>query len=99
MTVNDLADRLLAAADMLTTVDRRMPGLRAPAGGFGADEAGLPGRVGRELHAHWEAVLTARSLEVAEVAVRLQDLASSVRVTGRQYASTDEAAARIFGAM
>lgn len=99
MTGSDMADRLLATADLLATVDRKVAGLRVSAVGFGADEAGVPGRVGRELHAHWEAVLAARSLEAADAAVRLQELASSVRVTGRQYSSTDEAAARTFGAM
>jgi hypothetical protein len=90
----DLADRLSAAADLVATVDRSVPGLAVPAGAFAADEAGVPGRVGRELHAHWTAVLAARSAEAATTAATLTDLASSVRVTARDYAGTDESAAR-----
>jgi hypothetical protein len=89
-----LADRLSAAADLVTTVDRSVPDLMVPAGAFGADDAGVPGRVGRELHAHWEAVLAARSGEAADVAVRLRDLALSVRETAQGYAEADESAAR-----
>ena len=89
-----LADRLSAAADLVATVDRSVPDLVVPAGAFGADDAGVPGRVGRELHAHWDAVLAARSREAADVAVRLRDLASSVRETAQGYAEADESAAR-----
>ena len=89
-----IADRLADAADLLTTVDRSLPGLAVAAGTFAADEAGTPGRIGRELHAHWTAVLTARAEEAAATAARLTDLAESVRATTRHYAETDEAAAR-----
>ena len=94
MSTDTLADRLSAAADRLTTVDRLLPGLVAPAGAFGADDAGMPGRVGRELHAHWSAVLAARSEEATEVASRLAELADSVRETAQDYADADEAAGR-----
>ncbi|HEU4346216.1 MAG TPA: hypothetical protein VFR35_00380 [Actinoplanes sp.] len=94
MTADDLADRLSAAADLLTTVDRTVPALTPAEAVFGTDEAGLPGRVGRELKAHWGAALSARAREAADVAARLHDLASSVRVTARQYAESDESAAR-----
>ena len=90
----NLADDLVTAADVLATVDRRVPDLAVPATHFGADEGGIPGRVGRQLHAHWEAALSARAREAGEVAARLQDLASSVRETARRYAETDEDAAR-----
>lgn len=99
MTSQAMADSLAAAADRLTIVDRSVPGLALPAGAFGADEAGVPGRVGRELHAHWDAVLQARAREAAAAAARLEDLASSVRVTAQRYAETDAAAADRFRAM
>jgi hypothetical protein len=88
------ADDLVTAADALATVDRRVPDLAVPAAHFGADESGIPGRVGRQLHAHWDAALAARAHEAGEVAARLHDLAASVRVTARRYAETDEDAAR-----
>jgi hypothetical protein len=94
MTGDGLADRLSEVADLLTTVDRTLPDLAVPAATFGADEAGVPGRVGRRLHAHWSAVLAARAEEAADTATGLADLASSVRVTTRHYAETDESAAR-----
>ena len=96
MSTDALADRLTAAADLLTTVDRSVPGLAVPAGAFGADDAGVPGRIGRELHVHWDAVLAARSSEAADVAARLADLAQSVRRTSRDYTEVDEAAGRRF---
>ena len=89
-----LADRLADAAADLTTVDRALPGLGVAAGAFAADQAGTPGRIGRDLHAHWAAVLAARAEEAAGTATRLTDLAAAVRATGRDYAETDETAAR-----
>jgi hypothetical protein len=89
--MDHLADGLDRAADTLTTVDRRLPVLAVPAAAFGADDAGLPGRLGRDLHAHWTAVLDARSHEAAGAAHRLTELAGSVRVTRRHYRETDEA--------
>jgi alpha-D-ribose 1-methylphosphonate 5-triphosphate synthase subunit PhnG len=92
--MEQLADRLDAAADLLTTVDRAVPGLVVPAGSFAADDAGLPGRLGRDLHAHWAAVLDARSQEAAAAAARLADLAQSVRAAQHAYAATDADVAR-----
>ena len=94
--MDHLADRLARAADTLTAVDKRMPALTVAATAFGvagteaAAGAGLPGRLGRELHAHWTAVLDARSREAASAAARLADAAQSVRATSRDYADTDE---------
>ena len=96
MSIDTLAERLAAAADLLTTVDRSVPGLGASPGAFGADDAGVPGRIGHELHVHWDAVLAARSAEAADVASRLEDLAQSVRETSQDYTDTDEAAGRRF---
>jgi uncharacterized protein YukE len=92
-TMEKLADQLDQAADALTTVDRAVPGLVVPAGAFGADDAGLPGRIGRRLHAHWHAVLTARAREAAAASAQLSEMARSVRTTERTYAETDDSAA------
>ena len=86
-----LADGLDRAADTLSTVDRRLPVLAVAATAFGADDAGLPGRLGRDLHAHWTAVLDARAREAAGAAHRLTELAGSIRRIRRQYRETDEA--------
>ena len=96
MSVEKLADNLDAAADLLATVHRSVPGLGVPAGAFAADEAGVPGRVGRELHAHWEAVLAARAQEATAAEAHLRDMAHSVRTTTQRYAEADESAARRF---
>jgi hypothetical protein len=96
VSIDPLAERLSAAADLLTTVDRSVPGLAVPAGAFGADDAGVPGRIGHELHSHWDAVLAARSQEAADAAARLTDLARSVRETSRDYTDVDGAAAQRF---
>jgi hypothetical protein len=96
VSTDRLAERLSAAADVLTTVDRSVPGLAVSAGAFGADDAGLPGRIGHELHTHWEVVLAARSQEAADAASRLADLAQSVRKTAQDYTDVDESAGRRF---
>jgi hypothetical protein len=91
--MDQLAERLETAVDALTTVDRSMPALSPPAGAFGADDAGVPGRLGRQLHAHWQAVLDARSREAGDAAARLADLARSLRTTEQKYAEADAAVA------
>ena len=92
--MDDLAERLESAADVLTTVDHSLPALDVPAGAFGATGVGTPGRVGRQLHAHWRAVLEARAREAADVAGRLGEMARALRATQRSYADADEAVAR-----
>ncbi len=69
--MTDLADRLDQAADTVDSAGRRLPGLAVAAAAFGADDAGLPGRLGRDLHAHWSAVLDARTRETIGAAARL----------------------------
>ncbi len=90
--MEQLADRLEQAADTLTTMDKRMPVHTVAAAAFGAHDSGggLPGRLGRELHEHWTAVLDARSREAAAASARLTDTAQSVRETLRNYADTDD---------
>ena len=92
--MDQLADRLDRAADTMAALERRMPTLAIDAVAFAADDGGLPGRLGRDLHAHWAAVLEARSHEAADVAARLAGTAGSVRTTHRHYTETDDAARR-----
>ncbi|MEV6631381.1 hypothetical protein AB0M54_11585 [Actinoplanes sp. NPDC051470] len=94
MIADSVATNLSAAASTLSTVDRRLPLLEGSASAFGGDGGGLPGRLGRRLHAHWSAVLEARAREAADTAARLAELAESVRVTQRDYVESDESAAR-----
>jgi hypothetical protein len=94
MTGSDPASILDAAATALTTVDRMVAALGAPPAAFGADESGLPGRVGRELHARWDDALAARFREAADAATLLSETATAVRTTARQYTETDDAVSR-----
>jgi hypothetical protein len=91
--MDDLADRLDRAADTLATVDRRLPVLAVAPAALAAYDAGLPGRLGRDLHTHWAAVLDARSREAAQLGSRLSEVAGAVRATRRAYAETDKSAA------
>jgi hypothetical protein len=88
------ADRLESAADLVAAVHRSVPALTVSAGAFAADDAGLPGSLGRRLHTHWTAVLSARADEAAEAAARLTDLADALRCTERHYADTDRSVGR-----
>jgi hypothetical protein len=90
----ELADRLESAADALTTVDRSLPDHASAPGAFGAQDEGLPGRLGRELHARWLEVLAARSQEAAAAAAHLTRLAVDVRLTAKAYEETDDEVAR-----
>ncbi|MFI7602765.1 type VII secretion target [Actinoplanes sp. NPDC049681] len=92
--MDQLATSLEAAADALTTVDRSLPAHAASPGAFGVDDEGVPGRIGKQLHDHWRAVLTARSREAAETARHLLDLAADVRMTAKTYAETDDETGR-----
>lgn len=92
--MDEVADRLDQAAGVLTAVDRGLPALSVTPESFGAGDAGVPGRLGHELHAHWAAVLGARSREAIDAASRLGEVAESVRTTRREYAETDETVQR-----
>jgi hypothetical protein len=94
--MDHLADRLDSAADALTTVDKTLPHLAVAEEAFAAGRTGGPGRLGRDLHAHWSAVLTARAHEAAAAATRLTTMAASVRAAREHYTTTDEAAAARF---
>jgi len=92
--MDELADRIELAADTLASVDRSVTGLAVPPTVFAADDRGVPGRLGRDLHSRWSAVLDARAREAADTATRLTDLAQSLRATAKDYADADDAAAR-----
>jgi hypothetical protein len=89
-----LSDVWDTAADTLNTAGRSLPLLAAPADAFGADDAGRPGRLGRDLHAHWAAVLDARAHEAADTAARLAGTAQALRLAHQRYTETDDLAAR-----
>lgn len=95
MSADAIATQLGAAASTLSVMDRSVLSLESSAAAFGAEGGGVPGRVGRILHAHWSAVLAARAREAADTAARLTDLADSVRRTHRDYADADESAAQV----
>ncbi|MFI5494358.1 hypothetical protein [Actinoplanes sp. NPDC051859] len=92
--MDQLADSLEAAAEALTTMDRHLAAHAVPPGSFGADDIGLPGRIGSRLHHHWHAVLVARSREAADTARHLLDLAADIRTTTTAYSDTDGDVAR-----
>lgn len=87
--MNHIADRLDAAAAELTVLERSISENQVPAASFAATSEGLPGRLGRRLHAHWSAVLAARTREAADTAQILTTLAADVRQTARDYTDTD----------
>ena len=89
-----LAEHLESAADALTTVDRSLSAHAASPGAFGAGDEGTPGRLGRQLHERWLAVLAARSHEAAAAAAHLCTLAADVRLTGKAYTETDDEVGR-----
>ncbi|MGW4940550.1 type VII secretion target [Actinoplanes sp. NPDC004185] len=89
-----LAERLESAADALTTVDRSLSAHASSPGAFGADDEGVPGRLGRRLHDLWLEVLAARSEEAAAAAAHLTMLAADVRLTAKVYTETDDEAGR-----
>jgi hypothetical protein len=95
--MDHLADRLDRAADTLATVDRRLPALTVKASAFGADDAGMPGRLGLELHRRWAAVLDARGREAADLAGQLAEAAGAVRAAQRAYTETDAGVRRRLG--
>ncbi|GAA2566509.1 hypothetical protein GCM10010435_44740 [Winogradskya consettensis] len=89
-----IADRLEAAADSLTGLERALPMLAASPGSFGADGEGLPGRVGGQLHQLWASALAARSREAADAARHVTGLAAEVRAAAKAYTETDDEAGR-----
>jgi Excreted virulence factor EspC, type VII ESX diderm len=91
--MNHLADTLERGVDALAMMQARLPHLTVPVEALAPDESGLPGHLGRSLHSHWSAVLSARSREAASAAARLSELAAAVRTAQDHYTSTDEAAA------
>jgi uncharacterized protein YukE len=91
--MKDLADALLTAADTVTGVDRGVAALTSTPGAFAAGEVGVPGRLGRRLHAHFSAALTARADEAALTAAQLKELAAAVEATQDSYRSVDDAVA------
>jgi hypothetical protein len=92
MRLEDLADRIDAAGDVLagasTTMTLADPGPRP----FGGDAAGGPGELGRALHRQLAAALTARGREAAAHGARLADVAQALRLVGSGYRGADDEA-------
>ncbi len=91
--MKDLAEVLHTAADKVAAVDRGVEALAAAPGAFAANDDGLPGRLGKRLHAHWSAALAARAREAALASGQLRDLAVSVAQTQDSYHEADSSAA------
>jgi hypothetical protein len=95
--VDDLraaAGRLDTAADTIvdTSATAALDG-SSPAD-FGAEAPGRLGELGTALHGRWVAALEDRRGEAAGAAVRLAELATSLRAASSGYADTDLAVRR-----
>jgi hypothetical protein len=92
MRLEDLADRIDTAGDVLagasTTMSLADPGARA----FGADAAGRLGELGRALHRQFTSALTARGREAAAHGARLADTAQALRLVAAGYRGADDEA-------
>lgn len=90
MRLDELAEQLDSAGDMLagtsTTMALADPGARP----FGGDAAGNLGEIGRALHRQLSTALTARSRESAAHGARLADAAQSVRQVAQSYRDTEQ---------
>ncbi|HEX5741992.1 MAG TPA: hypothetical protein VFY17_10645 [Pilimelia sp.] len=64
---------------------------------FGGDAPGLPGELGRGLHARWVAALEARRREVREVCEELTALHAAVAEAAAAYTDTDAAVTARWG--
>jgi hypothetical protein len=92
MALEELAARLAAAADELSTAAATLPGQDPGAHAFGAAAAGRLGALGHELHRACLVALDARAREAGAHAARLSDLADSVARAATRYAAADDAA-------
>lgn len=90
MRLDDLADRIDAAADALagasTTMTLADPGARA----FGGDAVGGLGELGRALHRQFAGALAARGREAAAHGARLADTAQAVRLVAGGYRGLED---------
>jgi hypothetical protein len=91
--MKDLAEGLHTAADTVAAVDRGVAALTVAPGAFAADDVGVPGRLGRRLHAHWSAALSARAHEAAHASAQLKELAAAIQETQDGYREADSSAA------
>ncbi|MGI5211604.1 hypothetical protein [Plantactinospora sp. CA-290183] len=91
--LRDLAARLEGASGTLSDLARRLPYAGPAASAFTVDAPGLPGEVGRALHAQWLAALDNRARELAAAAEQLADGAAAVRAADQAYADSDDGAA------
>jgi hypothetical protein len=90
MRLDDLADQIDSAADVIagasTTMTLIDPGARA----FGGDGVGSLGELGRALHRQFTAALTARGRESAAHGARLADAAQALRLVATGYRGVED---------
>src|SRR5262245_20905184 len=90
MRLEELADRIDTAGDVLagssTTMSLIDPGTRA----FGGDAAGGLGELGRALHRQLGGALAARGREAAVHGGRLADTAQALRLVAGGYREADD---------
>jgi hypothetical protein len=90
MRLQELADRIESAGDVLaggsTTMTLVDPGARA----FGGDAAGSLGELGRALHQQLGGALTARGREAAAHGARLADTAQALRLVADGYREVED---------
>jgi hypothetical protein len=97
MRIDDLANRIDSAGDVLagasTTISLIDPGARA----FGADAVGGLGELGRALHRQFASGLAARGREAAAHGARLADTAQALRLVADSYRAVDDDARQARG--
>jgi hypothetical protein len=90
MRLEDLADRIDAAGDVLAGASTTMTLVDPGARPFGGDATGGPGELGRTLHRQLIAALSARGREAAAHGARLADTAHALRLVASGYRSADD---------
>jgi hypothetical protein len=97
MEIDQVADRVAAAAEEVagagSSLGRHEPG----AGAFGGGIPGRLGELGRDLHRTWGAALAAREREAAGHGARLTDLAGALRSAADGYRQVEDGARRRHG--
>jgi hypothetical protein len=94
MRLEQVADRMDAAAAELTSAGAALVGVEPAPRSFGAAAGGRLGELGRALHGQCSAALGARAREAAAHGARLADSAQVLRSVAAGYAAADDEARR-----
>jgi Excreted virulence factor EspC, type VII ESX diderm len=94
MEIEEVADRVAAAADEVSDAASRLGLVQPGAAGFAGDGPGQLGVLGRDLHSVWSAGLAAREREAAGHGARLTDLAGALRQAADGYRRVEDDAHR-----